>query len=304
MKKYMKGFAFGFVFALILSLGLSGYAANLTQKIDVLLNSASVQINGENKMIDNISYNGNLYLRADKLLPLINYKYQIDSSKKVKIDYTFPTITYPDGAIFRGEVVNGQPQGYGLYTNNNGDTYLGFYSENGIIGKYLSISKDGNSIIIDTMSNGKASGKGIFIYNGVLYNTQDGKLVDSNSTSSSNQSSSNIETTNIKYPLYLYSDEKKRIYLGKLVTSETDTDSIYNEYGTYGSKYNSKSIWNDYGTYGSAYSNLSAFNSYATKPPLIIDSNGNIVGRLTVNEYVNGAINPNDIKSLLIKLGQ
>ena len=38
-------------------------------------------------------------------------------------------------------------------------------------------------------------------------------------------------------------------YLGK-IDSSYDSESIFNDYGTYGNKYNSASIWNEYGTYG------------------------------------------------------
>jgi len=93
--------------------------------------------------------------------------------------------------------------------------------------------------------------------------------------------------------LYLFAEDGT--YLGKLTTNEFDSDSIFNEYGTYGSKYSSKSIWNEYGTYGSKYSSQSAFNDYTFTPPYIVTSDGTIYGRLTTNKFISGAISPYSI---------
>lgn len=86
------------------------------------------------------------------------------------------------------------------------------------------------------------------------------------------------------YPLHLYSNDGK-VYLGKLTTDKYDFDSIWNEYGDYGSKYATNSIWNQYGDYGSKYSSKSAFNEYASTPPKIVDNNGKFFGYLTANKY-------------------
>ena len=104
-------------------------------------------------------------------------------------------------------------------------------------------------------------------------------------------------------PLLLYSDETKRVFLGELTSNKYDSDGIFNQYGSYGSKYSRTSIWNEYGDYGSAYSSYSAFNEYAMNPPLIIDGNGYIVGRLTVNKYTEGGVSPYEILPVLIDLG-
>ena len=93
----------------------------------------------------------------------------------------------------------------------------------------------------------------------------------------------------------IYSDEEKPKYLGK-IADEFASDSTFNDYGTYGSEYSSDSIWNEYGTYGGEYSSKSPFNSYSSSPPLIV-KNGKVIGRLTVNKYVTGAVAPNWLKS-------
>jgi len=85
--------------------------------------------------------------------------------------------------------------------------------------------------------------------------------------------------------LEIYGGTGHDIYLGCLNCDSYNSNSIWNSYGTYGSKYNSKSIWNSYGTYGSDYSNYSPFNSYATYPPVIVDEDGSFYGYFTKNEY-------------------
>lgn len=121
------------------------------------------------------------------------------------------------------------------------------------------------------------------------------------SSSSNNGSSGGSGTTiSSSYP-ELYSNDLKT-YLGKMTTNEFDSDSIFNDYGTYGSKYNSKSIWNEYGTYGSSYSSESAFNKYATKPPAIV-LDGEVVGYLTINTTITGAVSPIGLQEWLEDLG-
>ena len=84
-------------------------------------------------------------------------------------------------------------------------------------------------------------------------------------------------------------------YLGEL-SNEYSSDSIFNEYGAHGSEYSSDSIWNEYGTYGGKYSSESPFNKYASTPPMLIKDN-KIIGYLSVNEYIKGAVNPFVLKA-------
>jgi hypothetical protein len=116
------------------------------------------------------------------------------------------------------------------------------------------------------------------------------------------QSSQQSPAVSFKQPLKLYSNDGK-VFLGTLSTNQYDSDSIYNQYGDYGSKYSDKSIWNSYGDYGSKYSSKSAFNDFATEPPIIVDENGKIVGYLTTNNAIKGAISPVGLKESLTKLG-
>lgn len=109
----------------------------------------------------------------------------------------------------------------------------------------------------------------------------------------------NTGGTSYNFPLHLYSYDGKH-YLGKLVTNKYDSDSIWNEYGDYGSKYGTYSIWNTYGDYGDKYSDTSAFNDYANKPPKIVDNNGYLLGYLTTNKYMTHGYTIIEIRQFLI----
>ena len=94
----------------------------------------------------------------------------------------------------------------------------------------------------------------------------------------------------------IVAQDDKNTYLGKLA-NEYDSDSIFNEYGTYGSEYSSKSIWNEYSTFGSEYSSYSPFNSYTSTPPMIIKS-GKVIGYLTTNKTIKAGVSPNLLKAI------
>tara|TARA_B110000967_G_C18385639_1_gene317417 strand:- start:124 stop:498 length:375 start_codon:yes stop_codon:yes gene_type:complete len=84
-------------------------------------------------------------------------------------------------------------------------------------------------------------------------------------------------------------------YLGK-VANEYDSDSILNEYGTYGSQYSVDSIWNEYGPYGGEYSVNSPFNEYTSTPPVLV-KDGRSIAHLTVNKYLQAPVSPQFIKT-------
>lgn len=84
--------------------------------------------------------------------------------------------------------------------------------------------------------------------------------------------------------LHIYGGQNHNEYLGCLNCNHYDTNSIWNEYGIYGSVYNIKSIWNEYGIFGSEHSTFSPWNNYAAIPPVVVDKDGTFYGYLTVNE--------------------
>ena len=89
---------------------------------------------------------------------------------------------------------------------------------------------------------------------------------------------------------------EKNTYLGKLRNS-FDGDSVFNEFGTYGNEFNNKSIWNEFSTFGNEFNLLSPFNEFSTKPPMIIKDK-KIIGYLSVNDTIQGAVSPNILKAI------
>jgi hypothetical protein len=81
-------------------------------------------------------------------------------------------------------------------------------------------------------------------------------------------------------------------FLGIVSRNQFASDSICNDFGSYGSQFSSTSIFNDFGTYGSQFSSKSAFNDFTSTPPRLISSSGAVLGRLTTNQFVFGAVNP------------
>jgi hypothetical protein len=79
--------------------------------------------------------------------------------------------------------------------------------------------------------------------------------------------------------------------LGCVNCNEYASDSIFNSYGTHGSKYAVDSVSNHYSHFGSAYSTEGACSPYASDPPVVVDGNGQFYGRLTLNQYHPQRIN-------------
>ncbi len=96
----------------------------------------------------------------------------------------------------------------------------------------------------------------------------------------------------------IVSDERQSQFLGT-ISNRFVGDSIFNEYGSYGSSYSQASIWNQFGQYGSSFSPLSPFNPFTFNPPYIFKDD-DVVGRLTVNTTILAGINPYVIKHLFI----
>ncbi|CCN92046.1 exported hypothetical protein [Vibrio nigripulchritudo SFn27] len=87
--------------------------------------------------------------------------------------------------------------------------------------------------------------------------------------------------------LLLYSGEEHDTFIGCLNCDKSETNSIWNKYGTYGSLYGSQSVWNKHGAYGSKHNVLSPWNQYSTQGPVIVDRQGNSYGKFTTNSHDN-----------------
>ena len=88
----------------------------------------------------------------------------------------------------------------------------------------------------------------------------------------------------------LIGQDDERTFLGIIGDNYSDK-SIFNKYGDYGSKYSSTSIWDAYGDFGGEYSDFSPFSQFAIHPPLLV-MDGEVLGVLSLNKYLEGAISP------------
>ncbi len=92
--------------------------------------------------------------------------------------------------------------------------------------------------------------------------------------------------------LLLFGGSGHDVFLGCLNCGEYASESICNEYGTYGSEYSVNSIFNEYSMYGNTYSLSSPWNTYSTSDavPVVVDRDGNFYGYFTINTYRHNAV--------------
>jgi len=69
--------------------------------------------------------------------------------------------------------------------------------------------------------------------------------------------------------MFIFAQDDKQQYLGKITTNKFDSESIINEFGSYGSEFSSTSIRNEFSTYGSEFGTYSAYNEFASYPPIV-----------------------------------
>ena len=82
-------------------------------------------------------------------------------------------------------------------------------------------------------------------------------------------------------------------FLGCLKCNVYSSESVCNEYGTYGNEYGTGNLWNEYSTpYGNEYSISSPWNEYSSSNsvPVLVDRNGGFYGYFTINEYRSDAV--------------
>lgn len=109
----------------------------------------------------------------------------------------------------------------------------------------------------------------------------------------------NVQANDVCYLLngsVIIGQDNQNTMLGK-ITNKFDSDSIFNDYGTFGNPYNSSSIWNQFSTFGNQFSLYSPFNQFSTQPPMII-KNGQVMGYLSSNKTIQNSISPNLLKAM------
>ncbi|MFE1744904.1 CD225/dispanin family protein [Coleofasciculus sp. H7-2] len=82
------------------------------------------------------------------------------------------------------------------------------------------------------------------------------------------------------------------VFLGIISSDRINEKSICNQVGEFGSRVTSKSVWNRVGDYGSRISDTSAYKTNTNQPPIIVNENNEIIGFLTVNTRIKGAVDP------------
>jgi hypothetical protein len=89
-----------------------------------------------------------------------------------------------------------------------------------------------------------------------------------------------------EHNLLLFGGEDHDHFLGCLSCPRTETFSVWNEKGEYGSTTHSDSIWNSNGRFGAPTSLLSPWNLWAPNPPIVVDRAGNLYGSFTRNRGI------------------
>ena len=93
--------------------------------------------------------------------------------------------------------------------------------------------------------------------------------------------------------LLIFGGYNHDVFLGCLTCSEYNSDSICNNYGTYGNKYSDKGMFNEFAVFGNEYSSMSPWNRYSVSDevPVLVDRDGDFYGYFTINEYKYNAVN-------------
>lgn len=101
-----------------------------------------------------------------------------------------------------------------------------------------------------------------------------------------------LPTPALSNELLLFGGDGNRDYLGCLVCSEYRSDSVCNEFGTYGNEFGSN-MWNEFSSpYGNEFSSCSPWNEFSTSTcvPVLVDRQGNFYGYFTVNYHRSNAV--------------
>jgi len=82
--------------------------------------------------------------------------------------------------------------------------------------------------------------------------------------------------------------------LGTITINKLDSASLLYPYAPPGNKLSPNSIFNKFGSYGNQFNSMSAYNPVTTTPPSIV-LNGTVIGYLTKNRALTGAIDPDSL---------
>ena len=91
--------------------------------------------------------------------------------------------------------------------------------------------------------------------------------------------------------LLLFGGNGHDVFLGCLNCNEYNSESICNEFGA-GSAFKSDSIFNEFGPFGSEFSSSSPWNQFSISNdvPVLVDRHGGFYGYFTINEFRSDAV--------------
>ena len=135
-----------------------------------------------------------------------------------------------------------------------------------------------------------------FIYD--IYENQAGTVTDEGAANGGVTITTNSSSETI---YYLYGDSSQSTYLGCYGCGSSNTESICNESGTYGSSVGVSSIWNTVGTYGSTVGTNSPWNSVGTNPPEFFNNKDKTssYGKFTINTVTANRTNITKLTNVL-----
>jgi hypothetical protein len=102
--------------------------------------------------------------------------------------------------------------------------------------------------------------------------------------------------------LMIYGGKQHDVYLGCLNCEASEPESVFNEFGAYGSRYSPYSLWNALTPYGSVSSYMSPRNPQASDPPIVRDQDGRFQGYLTINNHMPQSFRSKEAIALLKRI--
>jgi hypothetical protein len=101
--------------------------------------------------------------------------------------------------------------------------------------------------------------------------------------------------------LLVFGGASHEVFLGCLC-EEQDHDSVFNLTGEYGSDLSATSLRNKFAPYGSDQDDTSTCNPAATRPPLVVTSDGKSLGLLTTNSTLKKRITAPSVTDWLARM--
>lgn len=206
-------------------------------------------------------------------------------------------LIFDDGEVITGNWAGGKLNGYAVHKMKSGNVYKGTFRNNLRHGKGHMLSKNGKRVS-GIWTDGKVSGGEAFEFvkenqltSKALPKRRQATVTSRPSRPILRSASSGTNGCSVLANTRIVAQDGK--FLGT-ISSEFDSTSVLNEFGTYGSEFSTNSIYNEFGKYGGEFSTNSPFNEFGQGAMLM--RNGQIVGRLSLNKFLAGAVNPHLIK--------